>query len=255
MTNTQYTFHPRMVQKIREWKSHIKNQIEHKLILPRATGNRYAAKFWVMGGSFSSHYFDRNINDYDVFLIKKPGYSIAFDTQLANMQNNAGLVKSSSYNTSDKNKNIIGVFKDPISNIQYIFTEYDSREAILKDFDMLHCCVSYDFEDEKFHISPAVAEAIENKHIIQNSKKEIHPGRIRKMQNVGWTLPEHQQNVQNQPMVVMDEKGTVKVRLEKEKRDTYTTYTKTEIDAWAKKLLKEMEEATYKSLVHKLGTS
>ena len=172
------------MSRITDWKRACKHNLTRNLInIPESFND-----FWLMGGSFSSFYHSQSIRDHDIFIIKNANNNnLIYDSILARFQANENLKKSSKYSTTTKNPHIQYVFKDPISNFQYIFTDYTSREDVLKDFDMLHCCVSYDLRIDAFKISPAVAEAIKNKHIIANSAKGIAPDRIGKMRYLGWT--------------------------------------------------------------------
>lgn len=247
MAKDTYTFSSNDVKTILEWKEKIKNHLSSHIIFNLSTSKNC----FLMGGSFSSHYHQEKINDYDIFIIREnSGYDLSYDTLLAKFQNlvGNGLIQSPEYTTNRLNPHIQKVFKDPISNIQYIFTDYTSREDILKDFDMLHCCVTYDINVGTFHIAPEVMETIKNKYIIQNSQKDILKFRINKMIGRGWTLPDTKPTVlSNQspaPVPLVPLVGNISsssspvVDIRIEIYDTDDAYVNN--DRWREKIAKEV---------------
>ena len=64
------------------------------------------------------------------------------------------------------NKHIRQVVEDTDTNIQYIFTDYPDRKALIDDFDFEHCCASYDINKDELYITRKILDCIVKKNLI-----------------------------------------------------------------------------------------
>lgn len=131
---------------------------------------------YIAGGAFTSLWYYEVPRDIDLFFINNTeGFDI--------LNNPRFKVTLSEYMS---NPNIKKVVLDTETNIQYIYTNYASREQLINHFDMMHCCVSYDFKEDKLYISPAVLDTIKRKIIRPNGQNKVALWRSEKMIKRGW---------------------------------------------------------------------
>lgn len=131
---------------------------------------------YIAGGAFASLWHNEVPKDFDLFFIN--------NTEGFDILNNPRFKETFPQYMS--NPNIKRVVLDTQTNIQYIYTNYASREQLIGHFDMLHCCVSYDFKDDKLFISPVVLDTIKRKVIRHNGGNMIAEWRYEKMIKRGW---------------------------------------------------------------------
>lgn len=72
---------------------------------------------------------------------------------------------------------------------QFIFTDYWSREELIKEFDYKHCMVSYDVGKNHIYITRAIYDAIAKKQLIVNNDNRIAEWRRNKFLKRGYTVP------------------------------------------------------------------
>lgn len=72
---------------------------------------------------------------------------------------------------------------------QFIFTDYWSREELIREFDYKHCMVSYDVGKNQIYITRQIYDAISNKRLIVNNDKRIAEWRRTKFLQRGYTEP------------------------------------------------------------------
>jgi hypothetical protein len=159
----------------------VKRKVEaHTLQMPRAI---YRRRHVVAGGCFASYFHNEEPNDIDVFILASTASTAV---TLLPSTNFANFVYSDPQYLN--NDNIISVVKDPNTNIQYIFSKHITRRALLKEFDFLHCAVSY--YDKEMYISRSMFDAIMNKKLVilnkDHNKRNIEY-RERKFLDRGWT--------------------------------------------------------------------
>lgn len=72
---------------------------------------------------------------------------------------------------------------------QFIFTDYWSREELIKEFDYKHCMVSYDVGKNQIYITRQIYDAIANKQLIVNNDNRVAEWRRTKFLQRGYTAP------------------------------------------------------------------
>lgn len=72
---------------------------------------------------------------------------------------------------------------------QFIFTDYWSREELIKGFDYKHCMASYDVGKDKIYITRTIYDAIANKKLIVNNENRVTEWRRNKFLQRGYTEP------------------------------------------------------------------
>ena len=87
-----------------------------------------------------------------------------------------------------KNNKIKGTLQEHKNKIQYIITEYDTREELVSHFDFKHCCVSYDYHRDKLYITRETFDLIKQKRLVPNptAVKQPESWRYDKFWNKGW---------------------------------------------------------------------
>jgi hypothetical protein len=70
--------------------------------------------------------------------------------------------------------------------LQYIYTKYTTRKELIDSFDFKHCCVSYDYANDKMFMSREVFNLIKSKTLRPNSDKAIELWRYEKFWQRGW---------------------------------------------------------------------
>lgn len=133
----------------------------------------------IAGVVFVSYLTEQKVSDKDIFLLNSTTSMVSmFDNSSSYIQK-----ESSGYKL---NPSILRVYDKKGTNVQIILTTYQTREELLKDFDFVHCMVSY--HKDNLYITRQMYEAIMAKKLIPNKPKEdIRPHRIDKYVERGFT--------------------------------------------------------------------
>jgi hypothetical protein len=144
----------------------------------------------VAGGYFASAINDEIINDIDLFLLRDFHNKGIIEKDIWNVKNTP--VASHMFTVGDmsymKNNKIKGTLQEHKNKIQYIITEYDTREELVSHFDFKHCCVSYDYHRDKLYITRETFDLIKQKRLVPNptAVKRPESWRYDKFWNKGW---------------------------------------------------------------------
>jgi hypothetical protein len=85
------------------------------------------------------------------------------------------------------NPNIVAVFNDTETKLQYIFTKHKTRQEVINNFDFLHCMISYSYSQDKMFLTRQSFDAAAKKLLIPNIPKEkISPKRWQKFKDRGY---------------------------------------------------------------------
>ena len=136
------------------------------------------------GGCFSSFFYGQDIKDYDVFVLKDKNFDStchAIDRFILHNEPSSTYNKNprfrignSAYINNQNNQNkIIKTIFDTQSKIQFIITEFTSRQELIDHFDCEHACVSFDIHDNKLYISRSTYDCIANKLIRRHKNNSI----------------------------------------------------------------------------------
>lgn len=181
-------------EKICDMKEQIKDVLSFEPIPEKI---RYELKnhvtnneFIVAGGCFTSMLQNREVNDYDLFLL---GYDhdtmsdIIFELNVIQNKEQGRFI-TVDHSEYQRNPNIIKTWLDTRTRIQYIFTKYKTRKELVDHFDFVHCCVSYDIGEDKLYISREVYDMNMKKKLKKNpTSVGMNPERVTKFENRGWT--------------------------------------------------------------------
>jgi len=171
--------------------SNIKNQLRGYL----GRECPHAAMFdWnrivIAGGYFASVINDEPVNDIDLFLLRDFHNKSIIERDMWNVKN--APAASHMFTVGDmsymKNDKIKGTLQEHRNKIQYIITEYDTREELVSHFDFKHCCVSYDYHKDKLYITRETFDLIKQKRLVPNPTAANQPEswRYNKFWNKGW---------------------------------------------------------------------
>lgn len=142
------------------------------------------SKIIIAGGCFASWFHKEKVKDIDVFVLNYSSEHQAIKNVLRNSQG----VRDVTEDYKRDNDNVVGVWNwtEPSYGAQYqfIFTNLTDREALVRDFDMAHTQVSYQYD--KIHLTRKTYDAIRDKIMIKTKDKEIVPWRIAKFRDRGW---------------------------------------------------------------------
>jgi hypothetical protein len=144
----------------------------------------------VAGGYFASVINDEVINDIDLFLLRDFHNKGIIEKDMWEVKN--APAASHMFKIGDmsymKNDKIKGTLQDHRNKIQYIITQYDTREELVKHFDFKHCCVSYDYHNDKLYITRETFDLIKQKRLVPNPTAANQPEmwRYNKFWNKGW---------------------------------------------------------------------
>lgn len=99
----------------------------------------------VAGGYFASLINDpaNSYNDLDIFILEPPykGNHAGINA-FKQDQYFTDITSTGNYIANDSK--IVAVFSDTRSKHQYIFTKYATRQEVIKNFDFVHCMISYE---------------------------------------------------------------------------------------------------------------
>jgi len=144
----------------------------------------------IAGGYFASVINDEIVNDIDLFLLRDFHNKSIIERDIWNVKNTP--VASHMFTVGDmsymKNNKIKGTLQEHKNKIQYIITEYDTREELVSHFDFKHCCVSYDYHRDKLYITRETFDLIKQKRLVPNptAVKQPESWRYDKFWNKGW---------------------------------------------------------------------
>ena len=146
---------------------------------------RFADNVVIAGGMFSSIFHGVKPKDYDVFLLDdEQGRQFEILQTLQKLNKN---LKDTTELYSRNNDKIKMVLIDYNTNVQFIFTEYEHREDLIKHFDYAHTMVSY--HKDKLYLTRKTFDAIRTKTLIVNNDKHTASWRKQKFLAAGWTEP------------------------------------------------------------------
>lgn len=131
-------------------------------------------KFVLAGGCFTSWYHGESPKDHDVFILGCNGTKLRPD-QWSQMSDDRYEFGDANYlNAMNHKAKIVDVVLDKKTNVQYIMTQYKTREELIKHFDVEHACVSYTPADDKLYINPLAFDCIKNKKLMAHDGNISH---------------------------------------------------------------------------------
>lgn len=202
------TFSKKEIENIYRMKNEIEDLIKTKELFeyyivstPTATDKftkhsyRNHPSFVIAGGVFASIFHKEKIFDIDVFILGERHIISSEDWITPNYDHFSSLIRYKEgdwyvkfrLDEDDKyhNPHVFGTASHKESGVQYIMTDHLTRQDLLKDFDFVHCTVSY--HEGKLNINRGAYDAIANKHLVpQNRKKKIKQWRQDKFISRGW---------------------------------------------------------------------
>jgi hypothetical protein len=167
-------------------KSHINLLLSEKIL---DTVQHYLI---VAGGAFPDWYHNtrKGPNDIDVFVLHD---EIAKNKLRAYLGSNGFVTKSLDYlkQTNPGATHVQEVWEGIPDGrkYQFIFTDYWTREELIKEFDYKHCMVSYDVGKNQIYITRQIYDAIANKQLIVNNGNRVAEWRRNKFLQRGYTAP------------------------------------------------------------------
>lgn len=230
------TFSKKEIENIYRMKNEIEDLIKTKELFeyyivstPTATDkltkhfyNKDHVSFVIAGGVFASIFHKEKINDIDMFILGErhiinseewitPNYD-AFSTLIRYKTGRWNVQFHLDEDDNYHNPHVFGTATHKESGIQYIMTDHLTRQDLLKDFDFLHCTVSY--HEGKLNINRGAYDAIANKHLVpQNRKKKIKQWRQDKFLSRGWwdennpLVNQHGRTIKDIMDEVLDKRG------------------------------------------------
>lgn len=202
------TFSKKEIENIYRMKNEIEDLIKTKELFeyyivssPTATDKftkhtyKNHPSFVIAGGVFASIFHKEKIKDIDVFILGEhhiihsedwitPNYD-AFSTLIRYKEGRWNVQFHLEEDDNYHNPHVFGTATHKESGIQYIMTDHLTRQDLLKDFDFVHCTVSY--HEGKLNINRGAYDAIANRHLVpQNRKKKIKQWRKDKFRGRGW---------------------------------------------------------------------
>lgn len=166
----------------RDFLLNLKENLQINLRLNLKYISQNSSSMVVAGGFFASYICEaeNSYNDIDIFIQHDSHPSINL------MRKDSGFVevtKLSDYVVSDNH--IVAVFNHPITKFQYIFTKYKTRQEVIKNFDFVHCMISY--EDNKLYLTRQMFDAASKKLLIPNKPvDQIRSKRWNKFRERGY---------------------------------------------------------------------
>jgi hypothetical protein len=182
-------FKPSEKDKILHMKSMVKSYLN--MVLNEEMLDDVGHYLVAAGGAFVT-WFDHTseLKDIDVFVLHDP---TAKNKLRLHLENNGFKQKNSEYlkqtNPGAKHVQEIweGLHRTNGRKYQFIFTDYWSREELIREFDYKHCMVSYDVGKNMIYITRQIYDAIANKHLIVNNDKRVAEWRRTKFLQRGFT--------------------------------------------------------------------
>ena len=144
----------------------------------------YEENLIIAGGCFASWYHGEDLKDIDVFIVGNIEQQVAIKKTIQDTQ--PDLIDVSDYRRD--NDKIIGVYNNKKSKVQFIFTQYKTREELIDHFDFKHCKVSY--HKGNLYINRDTFDSLRDKKLVANQPLRIKQWRIEKFVARGWQLPD-----------------------------------------------------------------
>jgi hypothetical protein len=119
-------------------------------------------------------------NDIDVFVL---GGEQGFE-EYAKVLSETSVRQDNAEYMKQLHPHIYSIYQDKNQKVQYIFTHFNTREELIKNFDYVHCCISYDFD--KLHVSKQTYDAIMTKRLVVNNQNSVSEYRRRKFIDRGF---------------------------------------------------------------------
>lgn len=143
----------------------------------------------IAGGVISSLLRKEAYNDIDVFILKQSDKNNRHLLDLL-MNDKPGKWTVRFNDKKYFNKETKMTAFNHVTKVQYILTEFQTRQALLKHFDYLHCTGSYVHGSwETLYLTKPTYDAIMNKHLIVNNPANVSSNRTLKFGNKGWRAP------------------------------------------------------------------
>jgi hypothetical protein len=127
----------------------------------------------VAGGVIPSLLLKEQVNDIDVFILKK---NISLFQRLVKYKHGKWIVRYFFDEDNDnrqedyKNPHVFATATNMDTKVQYILTDHADRKSLLSDFDFLHATASY--HEGKLYINRETYDAIMKKHLIRQHKNK-----------------------------------------------------------------------------------
>jgi hypothetical protein len=174
----QEVFNPTEVSEILRLKYLAKSMCDESFLY-----SLYEENLVIAGGCFASWYHNEDLKDIDVFIIGNLEQQVAIKKTIQDTQ--PDLIDVSDYRRD--NDKIIGVYNNPKSKVQFIFTQYRTREELIDHFDFKHCKVSY--HKGNLYINRDTFDSLRDKRLVANQPTRIKQWRVEKFVNRGWESP------------------------------------------------------------------
>jgi hypothetical protein len=140
----------------------------------------------VAGGCFASMMNDEVVKDFDIFLLNNSRNELALNLLASNeftSNPTSTKINGKEYIKNDKIEKTVSLGR---TALQYIYTKYNTRKELIDGFDFKHCCVSYDYANDKLFISREVFDLIKSKTLEPNTDKAPAYWRYEKFWQRGW---------------------------------------------------------------------
>ena len=142
-------------------------------------------KVVVAGGCFTSIFHHEMVKDYDVFILDDAKLNSTLSRALDYMPSDRKVESDLNYLNNDR-KNIKRIVLDKVTKVQYIVTDYKTRQELLDSFDAEHACVS--FVRDKLYFTQETFDCIKNKRVKPHKGNKIAVWRQDKFIKRGFTL-------------------------------------------------------------------
>lgn len=167
----------------------LKSRVEvlySQIVLPKLISMRLdnVCRTIIAGGWFTSVINKETPRDIDVFFLDHTG-------KLNNDRYNSYInIDKDSQVQYMNNPHVKKAFTIKDCPINFIYTDYEMPVDVIKEFDFLHCCVTYLTDMNKLVLSKDTFEAIKQKHLIINDKTRTpYPFRVNKFKERGFSAP------------------------------------------------------------------
>ena len=173
------------------------NQLKGSLRLAMEDGgiSTYSNPNMVIAGGFFASMFNstiyNNYNDLDVFILNNNEglFQNCIQTTTYKWKVNSNEGYGSGRNPYFHNPHILKTAKNDRNKVQFILTDYKTREELIASFDFVHCTINYVPITDKLYITRRAYDANKNKELLTNSKTEDPPQwRIQKFIDRGWKI-------------------------------------------------------------------
>jgi len=161
------------ISKLKRHAQDARTKFLHKVSNAMVNHN-WTDKVVMAGGCFTSWYHNEPLKDIDVFILDNTYIADALK-EAVKLDEYRFKVGNSSYMPNSK----IGYTAfDTSTRIQYIVSEYKTREELLDHFDLVHDCIS--FVENKLYITREAFDAMRTKTLKNNKGNKPADWRINK---------------------------------------------------------------------------